>query len=156
MENTTIALKGSVNAEFDNSKKEVYFSEFGQFIFKLSYEEIDELSCQVYDENGGDDQPTEYVETTKINPMSLIFIVLIGFCLSWAIYKQIGEARYRKSVDEYYHAVKDRVDYLTGIDIGAYSSTNEAVKLDNMSKRIDSLKKETDKFGSNDFFELNP
>jgi hypothetical protein len=47
MKNKVIAFKGSMNAEFDNNTNEVYFSEFGEYIFKLKYSEIDELKLQV-------------------------------------------------------------------------------------------------------------
>lgn len=44
--NKTISLKGSCNAEFDNSKNEVYFTEYGEFLFKLSYGEIDAIKTE--------------------------------------------------------------------------------------------------------------
>lgn len=44
--NKIISLKGSCNAEFDNSKNEVYFTEYGEFLFKLSYDEIDIIKTE--------------------------------------------------------------------------------------------------------------
>lgn len=44
--NKIIPLKGSCNAEFDNSKNEVYFTEYGEFLFKLSYGEIDIIKTE--------------------------------------------------------------------------------------------------------------
>lgn len=44
--NKTLPLKGSCNAKFDSINDEVTFSEYGEYLFKLSYHEIDMLKNQ--------------------------------------------------------------------------------------------------------------
>lgn len=49
MENRILPMKGNVSAEINADEKIIYFSEHGEHVFKLSFDEIEDLHVESVD-----------------------------------------------------------------------------------------------------------